>query len=171
MRLCLLFTLALLLHASLFVQAQQMNNQKLEEIIKKESPLVEGQEGAWQVLFGERILLIITDQQNNRMRIFTPIIEEEQIEEAELKNMLIANFHSALDAKYSLYDGFVVSVFTHPLKELTSNQLVDAMKQVASLANTFGTTYTSSELFFGGGIPEKEEKRINESPSKKSKKT
>ena len=79
MRLCLLFTFALLLHASLFAQAQEMNNQKLEEVIKKESPLVEGQEGAWQVLFGDRILLIITDQHNNRMRIFTPIIEEEQI--------------------------------------------------------------------------------------------
>lgn len=170
MRLFLLFALAFLLNTSLFAQAQ-MDNQKLEEIIKKESPLVEGQEGAWQVLFGERILLIVTDQANNRMRIFTPIIEEEKIEETELKNMLIANFHSALDAKYSLYDGFVVSVFTHPLKELTSNQLVDAMKQVASLANTFGTTYTSTELFFGGGIQEKEEKRVNESPSKKSKKT
>ena len=170
MRLFLLFAFAFLLNTSLFAQAQ-MDNQKLEEIIKKESPLVEGQEGAWQVLFGERILLIVTDQTNNRMRIFTPIIEEEKIEETELKNMLIANFHSALDAKYSLYDGFVVSVFTHPLKELTSHQLVDAMKQVASLANTFGTTYTSTELFFGGGIQEKEEKRVNESPSKKSKKT
>ncbi|MCI5080939.1 MAG: type III secretion system chaperone [Saprospiraceae bacterium] len=152
-------------------QEGQMNNTKLEEIIKKESALVEGQTGAWQVLFGDRILLVITDEANNRMRIFTPIVEEESVETIELRTLLNANFHSALDAKYSIYNGFVVSVFTHPLKELTDVQLLDALEQVANLANNYGTTYSSTELIFGGDqSPPIEEKKINESPSRKGKK-
>jgi hypothetical protein len=79
--------------------------------------------------------------------------------------MLAANYHSALDAKYSLYEGFVVTVYTHPLKELTEDQLIDALKQVSTLAHTFGTTFSSTDLIFGE--EQEEDKKVNESPSGK----
>ena len=75
----------------------------------------------------------------------------------QMSRMLRANFHSALDAKYSVYEGFVVSVFTHPLRELTESQLLDAMRQVAKLAETYGTTYSSTGLIFGGEEEEEQE--------------
>ena len=148
-----------------------LNNKKIEEIIKKEATEVEGPLGNWQFLYGERLVLIITDETNNRMRIFAPVIAESDLESGQLKKMLEANFHSALDAKYSLYESYVISVFTHPLKELTDEQFLDAMRQVVILADTFGTTYSSTDLIFGGGNNKseedsKKEERLNKKPSK-----
>jgi len=169
-----IFLVALIiLPISTFAQSQNdgMNNKKMEKIIKKEATEVEGQLGNWQLLYGERLVLIITDENNNRMRIFAPVIAQTDLENGQLEKMLEANFHSALDAKYSLYENYVISVFTHPLKELTGDQFVDAMRQVVVLVDTFGTTYSSTDLIFGGGSDEsdedaKKEERLNKKPSK-----
>ena len=138
----------------------------MQEIIKAEAEEIEGELGAWQMLYGGRPLMILTDEKNNRMRIFSPIIEETDLKDGQMKKLLEANFHSALDAKYSLYNGYVISVFTHPLGELQKDQFIDAMRQVVTLSENFGTTYSSTGLIFGSGEEEekKEEKRINKKP-------
>lgn len=141
-------------------QTQRMDNKRMEKIFEKRSIQVEGDPGAWMVYFNDYILLVITDEERNRMRVFTPIVEEEAASPAQLSRMLKANFHSALDARYSIYEGFVVSVFTHPLRELSEEQLIDAMRQVAKLAETYGTTYSSTELLFDGEEEEEEEKPV-----------
>ncbi len=146
---------------------QEMSNDRMSEILERETDDVTGEAGFWEVEYRDHMLLVVTDVANNRMRIFTPVIEEREVEREVLITMLEANFHSALDAKYSIYEGFVISVFTHPMKELTSFQFIDAMQQVVNLANNFGTTYSSTDLFFGGDQEETKEKRINQSPSKK----
>lgn len=128
----------------------QMNNAQLEKIMTAEAEEIDGEGGAWTVYYQDRVLLVLTDEANNRMRIFTPIIEEDQIDAKTMHAMLVANFHTALDAKYSIYEGLVISTFTHPLKELTKEQLIDAMRQVVTLADTFGSTYSSTDLIFGG---------------------
>jgi len=143
-----------------------MNNKKMEAIFKSEAEELEGQLGNWQMLYGGSALYVLTDEKNNRMRIFTPVAEEKSLEDGQLKKMLEANFHSALDSKYSLYEGFVVSVYTHPLKELQKDQLIDAMRQVVVLSRTFGGSYSSTGLIFGGGAEEEEQ----EEPKKKIKK-
>lgn len=155
----------LTLNFSLFAQ-KEMTNKKMGAIFKKEAEELEGNLGNWQMVYGERILLAITDENANRMRLFTPVLEEEKLERNEMRKMLEANFHSALDAKYCLYNGYVISVFTHPLKELTEGQLIDAMRQVVTLAHTFGTTYASTGYVFGGGF---EEPKVNQSPTKDKK--
>ncbi len=152
----------------LSLHAQDMTNTKMDAIFKKEAVEVEGEPGVWQLMYGGRLLLVVTDSSANRMRIFTPVIESKDLQPGQKEKMLEANFHSALDAKYSVYQGFVMSVFTHPLKELTEYQLVDAMNQVVSLADTFGTSYQSMELIFGGE-QESEEPKINQSPIKEKK--
>lgn len=159
--------LAILMTIPLSSHAQRMDNRRMEKIFAKASIKVEGEPGAWMAYFNDYILLVITDEPNNRMRIFTPIVEEESISPREMSRMLKANFHSALDAKYSVYEGFVVSVFTHPLRELTEAQLLDALQQVAKLAETFGTTYSSTGLIFGGEEEEEipEEKKTGEKRS------
>ena len=107
------------------------------------------------------------------MRIFTPIIEEDKLVEGQLKKMLEANFHAALDAKYSLYESLVISVYTHPLKELQKDQFIDAIKQVVNLADTFGGSYSSTDVIFNpGGNNENQnskEGRINKKPKGKKK--
>ena len=99
----LLFFFFLLPLCQSIAQDKPMNNTQLEEIIKREASKVEGEIGFWQIIFEERLLFLITDEANNRMRIFTPIVEEEAVDESEMKKMLIANFHTALDAKWTCH--------------------------------------------------------------------
>lgn len=105
------------------------------------------------------------------MRIFSPVVAEKELKEGQMKEMLEANFHSALDAKYSLYEGYVISVFTHPLKELQKDQLIDAMRQVVVLTRTFGDSYSSTGLIFSPKTQEEaEEEKKKEEEQKKPRK-
>ena len=65
--------------------------------------------------------------------------------------MLQANYDSALDARYSIAKGQIVSAFIHPLKELDKNELISGIGQVVNLVLSYGTTYTSGAMTFGGG--------------------
>ena len=116
------FFFLLFFSIGLSAQSTEMTNLKMHQIFKDVASEVEGQLGAWTMVYGERLLMVLTDETNNRMRIFTPVLEQSKLERGQLEKMLEANFHSALDAKYSLYEGFVISVFTHPLEELQKDE-------------------------------------------------
>lgn len=153
-------TLYLFLIIPLFFQVsvlfgQNLNNKDIGKILVKESVVTDGEAGNWHCLFKEVPIFVLTDESANRIRIFTPVLEEKELKIGQMKAMLEANFHTALDAKYSLFEGFVISVFTHPLKELNKNQLINAMEQVVNLSNTFGSSYSSLS---GKIVGEKEEK-------------
>lgn len=125
-----------------------MDNPALEKIIISMSDSLTGSPGRWHFKVGDMWLMCITDSEFNRMRIITPIIEVEKMESGELRKCMEANFHSVLDAKYCIADGLLWSAFIHPLKELSSDQIKDAIKQVYSASATFGTIYTSTDLIF-----------------------
>jgi len=151
MRILFFSTFLVILHTASSQSAfDKMTNEKMQKILYREAENVEGEVGRWQFLFQEKPLMILTDENANRMRIMSPVIEEKDLEEDQYKLMLEANFDRALDAKYSIYEGVVWSVFTHPLGELTVEQFKDAMKQVAALSGNFGTTYNSTDFLFGG---------------------
>ena len=128
-----------------------MNNQKLEGILKKQGEIIESREGYWQLKYLNRILIVVTDQKNNRMRIITPIIDEKEMKKSYYSEVLKAQFDRALDVKYALYNGLLWSIFVHPLKELTESQLIDAISQVFYAAHNFGGSYRSTNLQFGSG--------------------
>jgi len=93
------------------------------------------------------------------MRIISPITESINLDEDKKTLMLLANFHTALDVKYAISDNILWSVFIHPLKELTTSQVKNAISQVYSANVTFGSTYTSTDLVFPG--KEKGEKKTD----------
>ncbi len=64
-----------------------------------------------------------------------------------------ANFDRALDAKYAISGGMLFSCFVHPLTSLSEGDLDNALNQVQTLRKNTGTTYSSTELIFGGGAP------------------
>ena len=68
-----------------------------------------------------------------------------------LFRLLQANFDTALDARYSIARGVLWSLYLHPLGSLSDEQFLAAIGQVVNLASTFGTTYSSGALTFGGG--------------------
>ncbi len=128
--------------------AQVMDYSKMDNILHAECDSVVGGNGAWQLFYRGRMMMLIADVGHNRMRIISPIITREELGQTELENALIANFHSVLDAKYALSEGVMWSAFIHPLKELSETQLRDALSQVFLSAETFGTNYRSTELVF-----------------------
>lgn len=125
-----------------------MDNDKLELIIKGITEEVDGQKGNWRFLIDSTLFICITDMNHNRMRIISPIIEANQVTSNEMRECMEANFHTALDSKYAISDGILWAVFIHPLGQLTFEQVISAISQVYSSANTFGTIYSSGELSF-----------------------
>ena len=128
-----------------------ITNDRLDGLIRQTSKTVKGEAGYWQIKIGGRDVLVITDARHNRMRIMSPVAAQDQLDKDELIRLLEANFGSALDSKYALRDQTLWSVFTHPLAELSDEQFLDCMAQVANLADNFGRSYASSNLIFGGG--------------------
>lgn len=133
-----------------------MTSEKLKELISQASDTLQINGNSIQFLYQEMPLICVYDENANRMRIIAPIVETKDVEEEQLLNMLVANFHSALDVKYALSDEVIWSVFIHPLKELSEHQVLDAIDQVFSAATTFGTSYSSTNLLFPGNTKKKE---------------
>lgn len=138
------------------VRSQEMNPEKLKGIIVQVSDTLQNNGNAFQFKYKQKLLICIYDENANRMRIISPIVKREELEEEELLNALVANFHSALDVKYALSDEIIWSVYTHPLKELSEEQVLDAIEQVFAAAVTFGTTYSSTDLVFPGNTKKKD---------------
>ena len=94
-------------------------------------------------------LLVMVAEPANRMRVVSPVIQAAELTQEQMAAILVSNYHLALDARYAVGEGILYSAYIHPLKELTTAQVESAIRQVATLRNTFGTSYTSGELSFG----------------------
>lgn len=130
--------------------ASAMNNTRLDSIIRDLGRIEESQLGYWRFEFNERIVLVITDESHNRMRIITPVVEVTEVGEEIWLMALNANFDRALDARYAINGDYLWSAFIHPLKELSEPQFEDGLNQVVTLASNFGTSFSSTDLVFGG---------------------
>lgn len=128
-----------------------MDNERIGELIRANaSEMVEDDKGYWKFEFEGCLVFVITDENHNRMRIMSPIVEASEIENSEWEVLMSANFDRALDARYCLNNDCLWSAFIHPLHELSSNQFMDALRQVATLAKNYGSSYSSGNLVFGG---------------------
>lgn len=149
------------------MSSQNMDNQTLDEIFTTMSDTIQGEQGRWQFVIKDVVFVCVTDTNHNRMRIISPITESNNLTEDEKTLMLLANFHTALDVKYAISDDVLWSVFIHPLKELTVAQVEDAVSQVYYANETFGSSYTSTNLVFPGNENKREAKEIKKENFKK----
>lgn len=147
---------------------QEMTNKKIDGLLEKHALHLDGNKGGWEAVIDQRPILIVSDEAANRLRIFTYVVEYDKLGKGEMEMLLRANFQSALDAKYAIYEGLVISVFTHPLKEMTPEHFVNALHQVNNLAENFGTSYSSTQFVFGLGDDSspKNDMRINVRPGR-----
>lgn len=146
---------------------EAMTVERLEAILQGEASDLQGGEGQWQFTLDGQQVIVLADATSDRMRIVTPVTDATTLSVEQVEAMLVANFHSALDARYAVTDGTVVSVFVHPLASLQEADLRSGLRQVATLASNFGTSYSSGELGFlpngepgEGGAPQEEELQI-----------
>ena len=119
--------------------ASAMTQAQLESAIRAMADSAEGGGGVLQFEYDGVILVCVSDIANDRMRIV----------------MLAANFHTALDARYAMSKGVLYAVFIHPLSTLAPVEISSAVRQVATLMQTFGREYSSGELNFPGPGPQR----------------
>ena len=154
----------IILLLSNFSYGQHMTNDRLEEVMTEVVDSINGYTGYWEITHRGKQLLCVTDETHNRMRIISPIIHAENLDKELLLDLLTANFHSALDVKYALSKGIVWSVYIHPLKELSENEVVSALEQVVNASANFGTTFSSTEMVFAGGQAGNSSEETKEKP-------
>jgi hypothetical protein len=132
----------------------QMNNARLRMLIDKVGEDVTGRSGFWQFKLEGYSVLVMTDENADRMRIISPITRASALSETELMRITQANFDSALDARYAVARDTLWSAFLHPLRSLTDTEFLSGLGQVVNLVATYGKSYSSGALVFGGGDSE-----------------
>lgn len=139
-----------------------MTLEKLFDLVRRIDPQARFQANAAQFKVEGRELLLVGDEQAGRMRIMTPLARVGSIDAAVLHRMLQADFDAVLDARYAIAHDIVWSVFIHPLPPLDEAQFANAVAQVYIAAITFGSTYTSGALVYGGGDSNAEHRKLFE---------
>lgn len=144
-----------LLHSSASAQStpkelslEPMDVQRLDSILQQQVDNISTKPGQWRFSINEISVIVLADANADRMRIISPVINSEQLTSEQIQKMMLANFHTTLDARYAISNGQVVSTFVHPLSSLQERDLLSALNQVSSLTTTFGTNYSSEELVF-----------------------
>lgn len=144
-------------------QSGDMSAERLGDIIQLIDPDAVAQGNSWQFQFQERPLFLVYDNSADRMRLMSPVAEAEQLDEALLYRMLQANYDAVLDPRYAIARGIVWSAFIHPLSSLRDEQFASAVVQVFTAAETFGTSFSSGGIVFGGGDSQEQHRRLLES--------
>ena len=137
----------------------KMDNQRMETIIHGLADKPEGRAGYWQFSMDNFQVTVITDEDADRMRIIVPVAKMANIDHGTLRRLMQANFDSALDARYSVARGVLWSAYIHPLSVLSDHQFIDGLAQTVNLAATYGSSYSSGALIFGGGDSQQEQNR------------
>ncbi|GIW78678.1 MAG: hypothetical protein KatS3mg105_0485 [Gemmatales bacterium] len=133
-----------------------MNNRDIDRFFEEQGlqgtieKIVRPPNEMWHFRAAGLPILIQTQENANRMRIVAFIAEAAELQGGELLQMLQANYHTTLDARYAVTDdGHIVAAFLHPLAELSADQFADGLIQVFNCAVSFGTDYTAGSLIFG----------------------
>ena len=129
-----------------------MTVERLSELVsaidaKAETP----RENYWVATVADLTVQIIADPIHDRMRVMSPIARVEDVPPEVLLRAMQANFDTALDARYAIARGVVWATYIHPLSPLQDDQFLSGIGQTANLVRTFGGTFYSGALTFGGG--------------------
>ena len=120
--------------------AEDMSNARIAELLERLELDIEGADGVWRFIVQGVEVTIITDENADRMRIISPVVDAESLDNDQYKRIMQANFDTALDARYAIAKSYLWSAFIHPLSPLTDRQFIEGIGQVVNLVTTFGTT-------------------------------
>ncbi len=130
------------------VERTAMSQEALVALIRAIDPEATGPPAGLEFTHNHVKMVCISDATHGRMRIVAPVRAVSDLSGAQVAAILKANYHSALDARYGTSQGIVYAAFIHPLAPLDEEEVWSAVRQVASLVHTFGSTYSSGELVF-----------------------
>ncbi|MGH1485802.1 MAG: type III secretion system chaperone [Cellvibrionaceae bacterium] len=147
----LLLAATMMLLSEVSVAQDKMSNKRLDEIVRHLDENAEGRPGFWSLTIENVGLQVVTDENANRMRIVSPILKTENLDEATLYRLMQANFDTALDVRYAIANGILWSTFIHPLESLDDEAFLIALGQTVNAVITYGSSYSSGLLSFRGG--------------------
>jgi len=133
------------------VEPEAMTPDRMLELARRIDSEASNEGNTIQFKLLGRTHIFIHDAQADRMRLISPIAQADILNEALMYRLLQANYDSALDARYAVANDIVWSVFIHPLSSLSDEQVISAVSQVHTTAETFGSTFSSGALIFEGG--------------------
>jgi len=131
-----------------------MTPSRLEEIVTQLGSEVQKDENHIAFNYEEVPMLLIWDEGHDRMRIVAAVTKVAKMTEKQGEEVMVANFHTALDARYAVSGGTLYAAFIHPLSPLTAGELSSGIDQVAHLVKTYGSTYSGGNLVFRGNVKE-----------------
>lgn len=140
----------MLLSSWTMTNANAVTQDEMEKIVTDAVDVIESKKGYLVFEYKKVKMALISDTSHDRMRIISPITKYSELTLEQVSIIMDANFHRALDARYATSKDILYSAFIHPMSPLSKTELTDALNQVATLALTFGSSYTSSELSYGG---------------------
>ncbi|MEL7490542.1 MAG: hypothetical protein AAGJ73_07465 [Pseudomonadota bacterium] len=111
---------------------------------------------------------LVYDTNADRMRLVSAVTALDEIEPEIMIRLMQANFESALDARYAIAQGVVWATFIHPLSSITPDEFGSGLGQTVNLVTTFGSSYTSGAIVFGGGDSATDEGALIEELREKS---
>lgn len=141
---------SILLSSWAFTEAYAMTQDDMEKTVADIVEVEESKKGYVVFEYKNVKMALISDVNHDRMRIIAPITKYSGITLDQVKKTMESNFHQALDARYAESNDILYSAFIHPMSPLSEIELIKALDQVATLALTFGTSYTSGELSYAG---------------------
>lgn len=127
-----------------------MTPDRMLQLIRAKGKQVEPDNNVIEFIHEKVRLILIFDENADRMRIISPIIRIDTLREGQMVTAMEANFHSVLDARYCLNNDVVWSAFMHPLASLDDALFLSAIDQVTFANQTFGQDYQSGDLRFNG---------------------
>lgn len=128
-----------------------MTAESLTALIQKFDENAVAKGNGVQFTLQERDLIFVYDAEADRMRVITPIANAALADEALLARMLQANYDAVLDARYAVANNLIWAVYLHKLSSVTQDDFLSGVAQVVTAAETFGTSFTSGAMVFGGG--------------------
>jgi len=128
-----------------------MTLERLGELINRVGTDIVKNGNRWQFTVAETPAFVVTDPTADRMRIMIAISEADSLSQDMHLRLMQANFDSALDARYAIAQNILWSTFIHPLSPLSEGEFLSGLGQTINLKNSYGKTYSSGAVVYGGG--------------------
>lgn len=126
-----------------------MTPQQIEQALRLRFDNLKANGERFQARCGDHDLIVVADGETDRLRIMVPVAAVDRDDGFTFRRLLEANFSSALDARYAIFNGVLWALYLAPLSSLTTHQVDCAVTQVLELARSTGTGYTANPALVG----------------------
>ncbi len=119
----------------------KMTAERIAEILRENGVEFTGESGQWEFFHDGIQIFLLTDTENNRVRLMTPLARldllrhEPGFSEIELlQEMMRANYLATGDTRLCMNKHIIWAAYLHPLDSLTAHELLGALEQLTETA-------------------------------------